>query len=208
VTKRKTGVFRGAWVDGTVPVTQLRERINAEPGSIDADPVISAVSEQRAAWKFDKQRRDTEPEPAQWSELLASLDVPAATTDHKALTRLKRDIDHLPLRVLAELDGYIFRSCSLGWRGLIARILDTGDPADLELIRGALAALSDTLPRVRGKRGPKWDAGPALRVITEAILKHSNLRPVPARVLAAELLNMCGIRVPSGRAQLAKLSRE
>lgn len=207
MTKPRTGVFRGAWVDGTVPVTQLRERINAEPGSIDADPVISVVSKQRAAWKFDKLRRDTEPEPAQWADLVKAVSIPASATDHKGLTRLKADIDRLPPRALAELDGYIFRSCSVGWRGLVARVLDTGDPADMEVIREALTVLSDALPRVRGKRGPKWDPGPALRAITEAILTHSDLRPVPARQLAAELLNVCGIRVPSGRSQLAKLVR-
>jgi len=196
MTKKKTGHFSSAWIDETVDEELLKERIGNEPGKLDAAPIIGAVKKERGTWNFYKQRRDTEPNPAHWAGLILDIQVPV-NPDPFAVIELRQRVRKLPLTVGAVLDEYIYRQRGTTWRGL----LDNPTASDLALFSESMREVGEAARYLRGKRGPKWDCGPALTAVMEAILVHSDLSPARARALAADLLDYCGIRVPLDKSQ-------
>jgi len=217
VTKRKTDPFDGHWFDlhGTeLPLDELRVCLANEPEEIDPNPVIATIVREVALWRFDKARRDADPEPAQWSSLVPSL--PEAPPSVSELCTVRRELQSLPVIVSGLLNSYIFQMTGTGWRGQIDPIIDTAtevahgradyDDRTLEQYQTLVAALSFFAEARYRVRRPHPDSGPALRAVTAAIQENSPLRKVRSAELAAYLLDLCGVRVPHGKSQiLAKL---
>lgn len=166
--------------------------------------VAWVVLKRLAVWRFDKQRRDTEPEPAEWEGLIRKIKVPERPTQMEALALDRSVNQHLPLLVLAELDGALLRAADIGRAELFDRLIDNPTAEDAALLRDTLTALADALTRVRGRTGNKADVGPHLRAVCAALQSHCSFSLPAARPVAAELLNAVGIRAPRGKTQLIK----
>ena len=196
MTKKKTGHFSSAWMDETVDEEMLRERIKNEPGKTEAGPIIAAVKKQRGIWDFYKQRRDAEPNPSHWAGLILDIPVPVIP-DPFAVIELRQRVRRLPLLVKGVLNTHIYLQTGVGWIAL----LEHPNAADLARFGESLRELGESARFLKGKRGPKWNCGPALTAVMDAILNHSDLTQAGARALAADLLDICGIRVPLDKSQ-------
>lgn len=204
MTKRKTGVFKGGWMDPTVPYVTLKEIIEREPSSINIDPVIEVVARQREIYIFEKQRMDTEPQVAEWRDLVLAISIPE-TVDDFALFDLKKGISDLPLKVKSVLTHLVFERKSKHWNTLIEEMLHSHiDISTVEVFRDVLADIAESLKYVSGKRGPKWDCAPALNAVIDAILVNSKLKKSQAMYLAADLLNACGMKSPTSKSGLSE----
>lgn len=235
MTKRKTGVFRGGWLDGnvtsTAPVPRflsqeqreqkrkeietaeqearggLRRLILNHGHRIKPQPIIGELLRQVEVWRFSAQRLEVEPEPNEWADLIDEIQVPESPTQMQALDT-RRQVGRLPLQVLAVLDGALLRARAVGRVELMRRLCEEPTAEDARLLREQLADMREALRYFAGKKGPRLSVGPALRAVSATILQHSDLGKEPARQLAAELLGACGIKCPKGRSQLSRLMKE
>ncbi|KAF1721966.1 hypothetical protein CSC75_04395 [Pseudoxanthomonas wuyuanensis] len=164
-------------------------------------------------WRFNLQRQDADPQPAQWVDLLHAIKVPD-TPNFRDVDTLRAQVEALPVRVAGVLNEVLFKRAEIGRVALFERMMRdatprnaTASPADVVLLRGALVDMIESLRYVRGRRGPKLkqDIGPVLRAVHAAIVTNSRMADVPARELAADLLVMCGIPAPKGRSRLSEL---
>lgn len=212
MTKKKTGVFKGAWMDGRVPEPVLRGRMAAyRREAINPEPVIAALSRQMELRRFWIDRQAVEPEPADWASLLRSVRVTDAP-DFREVDVIRNQVHALPAHVIAVLNQALFERAGIGSVALFERMMraaTVGDgfagPGDVALLRSVLADMIEGLQHVTGKRGPRYDVVPALRAVHRAIVENSAMADVAARTLAADLLNDCGIRAPTGRSRLAQI---
>ena len=205
MTKKKTGVFTSAWMDGRVPEKLIRQRLaNETSANIATDPVLAALRRALEVWRFNQSWRATEPPPAAWAGLIAAIEVPVPMTVRDAI-ELRSRVWKLPRHVLAFVDHHLFLAAEIGRVALFKRLYDEPTDADAALLRDTLRDIHDGLRLMSGKRGPKQDTATPLRAVAQAIANHSSMKAVPARDLAADLLRICGIPAPEGRSQLAAL---
>ncbi|MDT4851871.1 hypothetical protein FQZ97_860770 [compost metagenome] len=234
MTKRKFGVFRGGWLVESVTCPsriptflndeQRRELIDAQRLAedrardelrllienhgygIQPAPILGELLRQAGIYRFEAERIAVEPAPAEWAGLIAEIEIPERPSWLQAL-EVRRRVGRLPLHALAVLDTLLFRAISMGRVGLLQRLCEAPSAEDAQLLRQALADMVEELSRLKGKRGPRLDVGPAFRALTAVILANSSLKVGPAHQLAAELLRACGIKCPSSRGQLSKLAK-
>lgn len=201
-------------MDGTIPVGLVRVRLaNERAAKVDPEPVIAVLSREMEVWRFNLQRLDADPQPAQWRELVSKVEIPELPT-FAEMVEVRRSINALPAKVIGVMTAELFKRAGIGRPALLERMQEaawngTADPADAALLRGVVADMAEALGHVKGKRGPrlKQDIGPVLRAVHGAIMANSSMGDVPARDLASDLLNMCGIAAPKGRSRLAELMR-
>lgn len=193
-------------MDGRMPDALVITRLRTESATIDPAPVLAALCRSMELWRFDQKRQAAEPEPAEWAGLVAAIAVDSPVT-HEGALLLTRRIGALPAQVLAWIDTALFEDRRIGRVQLIARLTESPNDQDAQVLRDALERVRVFLENVRGKRGPRHAVGPHLRRVV-ALLVEQGIPSVRARVLAADLLRLCGIPAPEGRSQLAALVRE
>jgi hypothetical protein len=199
---------------------RIRQRLAGNVGvlavTFDAEgiaAVLLVLRRQVAAWRFDVQRRDVEPEPAQWDARLRAIVVPAAPT-FEQVAGIKRQVRALPRRVLAVLDAALLRLYDIGTAALLDRFGKAPTAHDAKCLRSGLVVVRSELAKVKGKRGPRADVGPSFRAVVAALKVHAVVRAGKrftadaVRELAAELLRDVGMPAPEGRSRLIALSAE
>lgn len=167
--------------------------------------VLEVVLRQLEVWRFDQQRRDAEPEPAEWAGLISKINVP----DRPGLLdvlEIDRGIGRLPLHVRAVLDTALFNAIGVGRVGLMERMRQNPGPEDASLLRETLAEMAAAANQLKGKRGTKRDVGPHLRAVCAALQTHCDFSLPAARPVAAELLRLAGIPAPTSRSRLTELA--
>jgi hypothetical protein len=181
-------------------------RVRNEPGVRDPAPIMAALRRAVEVWRFERQRYEADPQPAQWESLLRAIEVPD-TADLRGIEAFRRAVHRLPAHVLAILNTVLFERASIGTVVLFQRIQE-GDRDMLPLLRDALRDMADGLKHVRARPGPgrlKPVSTTQLRLVHAAITTTSEVPTLRARELAAALLRLCAIPAPSTRGQLAKL---
>lgn len=236
MTKRKTSPFSGAWMSSLLveakPVpawanveekealeqevsegdarkwNEIFSRIRNEPGNIDPGPVMAALMRAVEVWRFERQRCAADPEPAQWASILRAIEVPNAPMPGQ-IDMLNTEVSRLPAQVIGVLNTALFRRCEVGTSRIFERMRE-GDEASAAMLRDTLRDMIDALRGLRGRSGPRLRPVMAarLRAVHAAIVAASDVKPAPARALAAGLLRQCGIPAPEGRSQLADLFRK
>lgn len=244
MTKRKTQPLHSAWMNANLtestPVpgwlseaereqrehahrdsesqaeSDIRKRIEAEPGNIHPAPVIAALRRQLELFRLGRQRQEREPEVAQWAGLLRNIKVSDAP-NYREVDTLRAQVSALPLHPAGVLNEALFLRAEIGRVALFERMMrDAGkldgiaSPVDVELLRGVLADMIDGLHYIRGKTGRNAhnDTGPAFRALVASIMKNAEgVKETAARALAAELLKDYGILITQDRTNLAKLAK-
>lgn len=197
--------FGGAWMNPTIPDSLLAATIANHPGggSINTKRVLEILGRQMEVWRFDLERRNTEPQPAQWAGLVRKIVIPA---DPELIDVMQIDYETqlLPAQVLGALSHELYRRCNMSRLALFDRVR-AGEIELLDTLREVLNDMAGQLDYIRGKTGPQADIGPAFRAVHAALLDGSDLKDGAARELTGELLNMCGIPAPRSRSRQAEL---
>lgn len=203
MTKKKSGVFNGSWMDESVDLQMLEACIRNEPGELQSAPIIQEVAVQLGIWRLTELRRATEPDPAHWASLILDIAVPLKP-DPLEVIELRQRVRRLPLLVKGVLNTHIFLQRDIGWLAL----LEAPSTEDLALFSQSMREIGESARHLRGRPGPKWDCGAALTAVTAAIVEHSNLSQAKARTLAAVLLKENGMRVPLEKSQLIEKTKK
>lgn len=203
--KSKTGVFRGGWMDGRINERELRLILRNEIALTDHDAILAKLSRVMEVYRFDRNRVAIEPEPADWSGLVAAINV-SWPMIFGEVDSLRRKVEALPLHMVAVLDTHLFMVEGLGTRALLRRMLSTPAENDFRLLESSLRDLAESARHVKGIRGPKSDGARPFREIVGELMRQGS-KAGRAREIASELLNRCGIRAPKGRARQSEIMR-
>src|SRR5690606_23275317 len=115
---------------------RIQERIRNEPGRIEPDPVIAVIRRQLETWRWERQRKDQDPEPSQWASLILAVKVPARP-DFAQVVEIRRTVHALPAQVLGVLNDALFQRAEIGTVALFTRM------SDAAMEQGATAAAED-----------------------------------------------------------------
>lgn len=237
MTKRKSNPLRSAWKDETLtggkPLSgfaaaevarlhaeaeqarhrELVEWIRNQPHEIDPEPVIAVIRYQLGEWRLYSRWREQEPQVSQWRSLIEAIRVPDAMT-FRDVDRVRREVNALPVHVLAVFTSQVFTRFGTGPAPLFERMMaeaaKPGGAADGAPLRCVLQDMVEGLSGIKGRRGPKANPSrPYFRAVVQAIRENARL-PVPlgaARELAAELLSSFGMKLPRDPKELVRLDK-
>lgn len=184
----------GAWLDSTLP-EGLADYLRRQPGSIEADPVLTVLRDVVADARFAQYAREQRPEPEGLRQEAQQLAADILSVRDRLL--------HLNPYLQAHADKHLWRTWSTNTRNTVKGV--EGDL--MELAR----ALSAPVPNAKRGRKPR-SHDDALATLAAAIENNSKpedeskkIKTMAARDLAADLLRQCGIDAPkSARQHLRK----
>lgn len=179
--KEKAAAVSGGVLDFSMPETQLRQRLQDEPSTVDVDVVLDELAHQVAWWRLTHAAPGIKPGAVceQAEQTIAVID--------ELLVRL----EHLHPRITQALDESLYRSCSEYGVNVKDRIAP-----DLHRLAVGLQSTIRALESEPVCTGPKGDWS-ALKGSVAGILRQNSdpqINQADANALAAELIGMCGLQ--------------